>query len=168
MKYYFDHIVPTWTDTDFKTLPYEYLPHKDQAMVHRWIQQGYHNMHLNGAISNEKNHVPSWANTVLSKLNWHKPGINLYKMKTGDILPIHSDHYLTYQKIHNITGTSTIWRCVVFMEDWKSGHYFEIDNCPVVNWHAGDCVVWNYNVPHMAANIGVEPRYTMQITGMIC
>jgi len=35
----------------------------------------------------------------------------------------------------------------------------------VVNWHAGQVVQWVYDVPHMAANIGLADRYTLQITG---
>jgi alpha-ketoglutarate-dependent taurine dioxygenase len=53
------------------------------------------------------------------------------------------------------------------LEDWLSGLYAEYDNEPFVNWRAGDCVIWNYNVTHMAANLGVRPRYTLQITGHI-
>ncbi len=51
------------------------------------------------------------------------------------------------------------------MEDWKSGHYFEIDNKPFVDWKAGDWVWWKGTVPHSASNIGVETRYTLQLTG---
>jgi hypothetical protein len=51
------------------------------------------------------------------------------------------------------------------MEDWKSGHYMEVDGNPIVNWNRGDYVMWNYDVPHYAGNFGIEPRYTMQITG---
>jgi len=54
---------------------------------------------------------------------------------------------------------------LVLLEDWKSGHYLEAMNKPVVNWHAGQVVEWTYDTPHMAANIGLEPRYTLQITG---
>jgi kynureninase len=53
----------------------------------------------------------------------------------------------------------------VFLEDWKSGHYFEIDNVAHLNWRKGDYVLWNNDVPHFAGNFGIEPRYTMQITG---
>jgi hypothetical protein len=53
----------------------------------------------------------------------------------------------------------------VLLEDWQSGHYLEVDGVPVVNWHAGQVVQWVYDVPHMAANIGLEDRYTLQITG---
>ena len=168
MKWYFDHIDPTWDDNDYKKLNYEYLPHKDQSMVNGWIQNGYTNMNLNGSIVIEKNIIPTCANKIIKKLNWKEVGVHMYKMNTGDILPMHSDHYLTYQRIHNIKDPTIIWRCLVFMEDWKSGHYFEMNKNPIMNWKAGDYVVWNYDMQHMAANIGLEPRYTMQITGMIC
>jgi hypothetical protein len=54
---------------------------------------------------------------------------------------------------------------LVLLEDWKPGHYFEVAGTPYVNWHSGDIVEWVYNVPHAAANIGLEDRYTLQITG---
>jgi hypothetical protein len=53
----------------------------------------------------------------------------------------------------------------VFLEDWQSGHYAEYNNQPYVNWKAGDCVYWQYDLSHMAANIGISPRFTLQITG---
>jgi hypothetical protein len=59
----------------------------------------------------------------------------------------------------------TIRRAIVLLEDWKPGHYFEIMDIPVVNWTAGTVIQWEYDTPHMAANIGLEPRYTLQITG---
>jgi ectoine hydroxylase-related dioxygenase (phytanoyl-CoA dioxygenase family) len=60
---------------------------------------------------------------------------------------------------------SQVWRCIIFLEGWKSGHYFEINGAAHMNWRAGDYVLWNNDVPHFAGNFGLEPRYTMQITG---
>jgi hypothetical protein len=53
----------------------------------------------------------------------------------------------------------------VFLEDWKSGHYFEAMDYAYVDWIAGTVIEWTYDTPHMAANMGLEPRYTLQITG---
>jgi hypothetical protein len=61
----------------------------------------------------------------------------------------------------------TIHRAIVFLEDWASGHYLEIDGEPIIKWTAGDVVIWCYDTPHMAANMGLTPRYTLQITGHI-
>jgi hypothetical protein len=37
----------------------------------------------------------------------------------------------------------------------------------VTEWQAGDVVEWTYDTPHLAANMGIDPRYTLQITGWI-
>jgi hypothetical protein len=37
----------------------------------------------------------------------------------------------------------------------------------MVSWVAGQTVEWQYDAPHMAANMGTEPRYTLQITGHV-
>ena len=159
----FGHINPWWDDS-FKQLEYQYLPHTDPQIVRNWEAQGYTNMHLNGALYSL--HDNEYAKPFLDHFAWKDSGAALYRMSTGDILPVHRDHYLTYQRVFNVTDTNCIWRAIVFMEDWKSGHYFEINGTPVANWVRGDYVVWNYDVPHMAANIGIDARYTMQITGM--
>jgi hypothetical protein len=56
-------------------------------------------------------------------------------------------------------------RVLVLLEDWKSGHYLEVDQIGIINWSAGDYVIWNYDCQHAASNIGIEDRYTLQITG---
>jgi len=35
----------------------------------------------------------------------------------------------------------------------------------MINWKAGDYAIWTGNTKHFAANIGVDYRYTLQITG---
>jgi hypothetical protein len=163
MKYYLGHIDPWWDD-HFKTFTYEYLPHKDQNMVAEWESQGYKNLHLNGAIHNLND--SQYAQRFFQQFPWTNQGAALFKMSTGDITPNHKDHYITYKRVFNINDPSNIWRAIVFMEDWKSGHYFEIDDKPVVSWKRGDYVSWNYDIKHMAFNMGVDPRYTLQVTGI--
>ena len=60
-----------------------------------------------------------------------------------------------------------IRRAIVFLEDWKSGHYLELQGKPIVEWKKGFTVIGAYDAPHMAANIGLNPRYTLQITGHV-
>jgi len=55
----------------------------------------------------------------------------------------------------------------VFLDDWQSGHYFDVDDTPVLQWRAGEGVVWENHTPHSAANVGVTNRYTLQITGAV-
>ena len=168
MKYRFGHVDPWW-DNSFKDLDYQYLPIKNTFDEDRWIKEGYVNVMLNGQTYNMKRleeNMPEYAKPFLTMFDWDHVGLNFYRQNTLNLFPLHSDSYLSYRKLWNIQEPNKIWRCIVFAEDWKSGHYFEIDNVPFVNWKAGDYVVWNYDVPHFAANIGVEPRYTIQITGI--
>ena len=87
-------------------------------------------------------------------------------MNPGTVLPRHEDTYARYRVIHNIRDVNSIWRAVVFLQDWQSGHYFEIDDTPVTEWAAGEYALWQGDTPHLAANMGHEPRYTLQITGI--
>jgi hypothetical protein len=109
--------------------------------------------------------TPDYALPFLNLFDWEHTTISFFRMASGDTLPVHQDHYTRYKEIFNIDNTKKINRCIVFLEDWKSGHYFEINYNAIVHWKAGDFVLWNSDAPHMAANLGVEPRYTLQITG---
>lgn len=167
-NYKFGHTDPWW-DESFKKLDFKYLPIKNTFDEDRWRQQGYTGITLNGMIVNmqtlEKN-MPDYAVPFLTMFDWKNVSLSYYCQQTLNMFPLHFDSYLTYRKLYNIDDSSKIWRCIVFLEDWKSGHYFEIDGRGFINWKCGDYVVWNNDTPHFAANIGTEPRYTMQITGV--
>jgi hypothetical protein len=114
---------------------------------------------------------PQWNNQfidIYSAKGWKNIGTSYYRMMPGTILPTHSDLYKKYVSIFGLRGKeSNIKRAVVFLEPWQPGHYAEYCNAPFTNWQAGDTVEWNYDAPHMAANVGLVPRYTLQITGHI-
>jgi hypothetical protein len=115
---------------------------------------------------------PSWNDQIIkhfSELGWQDIGTSYYRMATGTVLPEHVDTYERYINLFNLKGKEdTIRRAVVFLEDWKPGHYLEIDEKPILEWSAGDYIIWSKKTPHMAANIGLEYRYTLQITGHQC
>ena len=163
-SYTFGHVQPWW-EQEHKLLNYE-VPPRDQASIDTWLQQGYHNLVLHGMFYSEQNKtLPEFATKFHTLFDWGNTGVTIFQMNCGQALPTHQDKYIKYQKFHNISDPNCIWRAIVFLEDWKSGHYFEIDNRPFLEWKAGDWVYWSYDTPHFAANIGSEPRYTVQITG---
>jgi hypothetical protein len=101
-------------------------------------------------------------------MGWKNIGTSYYRMDTGTILPVHQDTYKRYVDLHNLQGQEqTIWRAIVFLEDWQSGHYLEVDGIPFTGWAKGFTPYWNFDTPHLAANIGLTPRYTLQITGHV-
>lgn len=94
-------------------------------------------------------------------------GVSYYRMDKGDNLPYHSDLYKKYISLFNLEAVKqNIVRYILFPEDRKPGHIFEIDGT-LVDWRAGDWVAWRYDTPHMAANFGYDDRYTIQVTGVL-
>jgi hypothetical protein len=60
-----------------------------------------------------------------------------------------------------------VQRYFVQLTDWQQGHFWSFGNFTWQNWHAGDCVTFDWqNVPHSTANAGHTPRVTLQITGV--
>ena len=104
---------------------------------------------------------------TLEKLfNWKDVCTSYYKMWPGSSLPKHQDTYKKYIEVFNLKGQEqSIWRSIVFLEDWQSGHYLEVDGNPYTQWSKGTVVTWQYDTPHIAANLGMTPRYTLQVTG---
>lgn len=157
------HVDPWWDDS-FKSFNYQYLPLKNTHDLVRWITQGYNHLNLNGSLYSMPNPMPKWTDDFRDIFPWQDLGIAFYRMNTCDALPLHRDAYTSYRKMFGV-DLHSMYRAIVFLEDWKSGHYFEIDGRPIMPWKAGDWVSWNNDVEHFAANIGLDPRYTLQITG---
>jgi sugar phosphate isomerase/epimerase len=132
------------------------------------MEQGYPGK-FTGAMCDMRRPQPVW-NAMFVKyfkqLGWQDVSTSYYRMSSGTILPVHQDTYKRYMELFDLAGREhTIHRAIVFLEDWASGHYLEIDSEPIIKWAIGDVVTWCYDTPHMAANMGLTPRYTLQITG---
>lgn len=161
------HIDKFWDD-EFKTLDYISEPFNDPETVALWVSQGYSSK-ITGELCDMRHRLPAWTNkfvNIYTELGWKDIGIAFYRMRTGTVMPTHSDLYKRYIELFDLEGREhTIKRALLLLEDWKLGHYLEVDGRPYVNWRAGDVVEWVYSTPHSAANLGLEDRYTMQITG---
>ena len=164
---YFHKITPFWDDA-YKQLDYTYESFNDTVSTEFWLYKGYAQKFV-GAMCDMRKAQPEWNDKIVqhfADMGWQDIGTSYYRMSSGTILPVHQDLYKRYVELFNLQGKeNTIWRAVIFLEDWESGHYLEIDNIPVTKWSTGDMVIWNYDTPHMAANMGLLPRYTLQITG---
>jgi hypothetical protein len=162
--------VPVFWDDEFKHLDYVNELFNDPANVNRWTSQGYANK-FTGDMCDMRSQQPSWNKTfidIYTEMGWKDIGTSYYRMTTGTTLPWHSDWYVRYIDLFGLAGQEhRIRRAVIFLEDWRSGHYFEGAGQAVTGWRAGDAVEWIYDLPHMAANIGLDPRYTLQITGWV-
>jgi hypothetical protein len=162
--------IPVFWDDEYKRLDYVNELFNDPASVELWTSQGYANK-FTGDMCDMRGQQPRWNKTfidIYAEMGWKDIGTSYYRMTTGTILPMHQDLYVRYVKLFNLAGQEhRIRRAIVFLEDWKSGHYFEGAQAPFTQWKAGDVIEWMYDAPHMAANMGLDPRHTLQITGWV-
>jgi hypothetical protein len=162
-------LYPFW-DEEYKTLDYVNETFNDSESINQWLTQGYANQ-FTGDMCDMRSPQPAWNQRfidIFAGQGWKDIGTSYYRMGTGTILPTHGDLYLRYVDLFNLRGQEQrIRRAIVFLEDWKPGHYAEYNSTAKIDWRAGDVVEWCYDTPHMAANMGLEPRYTLQITGWV-
>jgi len=151
---------------EYRNLTYINKPFNDKDTIQRWKSLGHNYQNYTGLMRDQSQKLPGWCYEVAKQLPLQNSGITLYCMCPGVIMPEHSDTFIKYREIMKLKSTDDVGRAVVFLEDWKSGHYFEINETPIVNWRKGDYILWKNDTPHMAANLGKENRYTMQVTGI--
>lgn len=163
-KLEFGHVSPFWGDSH-RHLSYTKQPITEEE-VSKWEQSGYDYVKsFSGKMYDNRNPMPDWISTIENLFGMYNQTYTFYRMDTLEIMPTHSDHYNTYCRLFNISRDK-VQRAILMLEDWKPGHYFELDGVGYVNWKAGDWFKWTGDVPHAASNIGIEPRYTLQVTGM--
>ena len=165
---------------DFKGIEYparRQFPNNE--IVDRWKDIGHLYVNYTGMIREEYRGLPDWTHEIVNrfKRKFIKEGdkwlmirdtsISMYRMPPGTIMPEHEDTYPRFKELFDVEDVNKICRILVFMDDWKSGHYFELNGVPYPNWSKGDYVYWRGMTPHIAANLGVEDRYTMQITATL-
>lgn len=159
------NISPFWDD-EYKRLVYQKEKFNDAQSVIEWQDAGFYGP-FGGWMCDMRGSQPSWNQKFIDFFSdWQDVGTSYYRMDPGSSLPTHVDTYRRYIELHGLKGQEhTIRRAVVFLEPWQSGHYAECNNQGYANWIAGFTLVWDWDSPHIAANFGTTPRYTLQITG---
>jgi hypothetical protein len=162
--------IEVFWDDEYQHLDYVNEPFNDTTLLNYWTELGYPNR-FTGDMCDMRQQQPSWNTQFVdffAAKGWKDIGTSYYRMNTGTVLPTHRDLYLRYIDLFKLQGREpSIRRAIIFLQDWSPGHYAEYEGKPFVKWSAGDVVEWPYDTPHMAANIGLDPRYTLQITGWI-
>jgi len=156
-----------WND-EYKHLDYTRESFNDPESITKWKKQHYMVANFVGKMADFRKKQPDFTKEITkyfsNKYQWKDVGASYYVMGTCDILPNHRDLYARYKQVYELWHGEDIWRAIVFLEDRKQGHILEIEG-EVLNWKAGDYVMWKNDAEHAAANIGIDPRYTLQITG---
>ena len=142
----------------------EDLDFKDRLPCYRQtptIQQ-YYNEH-NSSIWQMLDESPAWVHNLARQLpqDFQHFVASVVKDDPGQIIPYHVDLHTVLRSKY---GDGDTWRYLIFLEDWKPGHYFEIGQEPVIKWQAGDWIKFQRSDWHLGGNMGVDPFYSAQIT----
>jgi aspartyl/asparaginyl beta-hydroxylase (cupin superfamily) len=164
------HIELPWKDNQHQDLEYKRTIY-NSAADYGWQEYrdaGFTNKYYTGKMYDMTNPEPEWMGYETLKQIFPFEDIHwcFYNLSPGEVLPEHTDKYARLVKNFD-TKSRTIVRTVIFLDDWKQGHYLEMDRNPIVNWKAGDYVMWTSTLRHCAANLGFDERYTLQLTGFL-
>jgi len=106
------------------------------------------------------NDVKDFCNSVFPRYS-----VSIIQQRPGQTLPLHDDTFYMFAHQNNLDANMCI-RINIFLEDWQSGHYFEINDIPVLHWKRGDAIIIERDELHLSGNMGLETKYTMQVTGV--
>jgi len=127
----------------------------------KYIDAGYHadnSMYYRAFEVTEEIH--NFCKTLFPRYS-----VGIMKQPPGQTLPSHEDTYFQFANKNNIDPYKCC-RVNIFLEDWKSGHYFEINEKSFLHWKRGDAIIIRRNQLHLSGNMGMTTKYTMQVTGV--
>ena len=149
----------TWTANDYVDLQWRQNPMPlDKFKVY---QDPTVFANINNYMASEG--LPPVFAQVAQSLGLRDPVVCVNKMTPGQILPLHSDYYGTYARLNGVVEGDRILRIVVFLHEPRLGHQLWIED-QLCQGPAGSYWGWYDQTPHMAANLGLEDRYILQIT----
>lgn len=138
------------------------------AIQDEFLKYGYteHNTRSWKTTNFEPKITLSWEQVICNSLPLDCAVASIHRQDPGQILPWHQDHFYMLKRLHP-HDTRPIWRFLMFLEDWKIGHLLQVNDSLLHHWRQGDVIVWKPGVYHLAANIGLEKKWTCNITGFL-
>jgi len=123
-------------------------------------------------------------NTTLHQLWWSKEQLdyemlgNIFDMEIvsissirqdpGNTIPYHRDMFYKITQLYPDRREKKV-RANIFLEPGKLGHMFQYTlnstHYTVTNWKANTGFIFDSEVLHLSTNAGLEPKYTLQISG---
>jgi hypothetical protein len=110
--------------------------------------------------------LPEFAHHMRDLSGLEHPVVSMILQNPGQCIPWHRDQYFKLRLKLGITP-ERIARYLVFLEDWQTGHYFEVAGVPCVQWKKGDVITFGSGQYHLSGNLGLSPKLTLQITGVV-
>ena len=156
---HFDYKNLTWVQEDNVTILDRAYEFEQQNL--QYIKVGYNNLNSMYYRAFEVSEdIHNFCKTLFPRYS-----IGVMKQPPGQTLPSHEDTFFKFAKTNNIDPYQCC-RVNIFLEDWQSGHYFEINEKSVLHWKRGDAIIIRRDQMHLSGNMGMATKYTMQVTGV--
>lgn len=134
----------------------------------RYAQYGYteHNTRI-WKSTNQKDPLEfNWESALVAQLPIDQGIATLTRQDPGQVLPWHVDKFYMLRRL-NPDDPRMIIRFLVFFQDWDVGHLLQIGDEILYKWKRGDVYAWVQDTHHVAANIGLTPKWTCNVTGFL-
>jgi hypothetical protein len=92
----------------------------------------------------------------------------VHAQRPGQVATWHYDTYFNLIKADPDMqyNTNKFRRFAVFLEDWRPGHVWNFGNSMLTHWVKGECITWDWmHMPHGTANMCLQTRYSLHLTG---
>jgi len=123
----------------------------------------YYTMHNSSIWQMFNDDCPQWVWDLANEIpqDFDRFVVSVIKIDPGHTISYHVDKHF---KLREQYGEGESYRYLIFLEDWKRGHYYDIHDQPYTKWRAGDWVKFGPQDWHTAGNMGTEPFYSAQVT----
>jgi hypothetical protein len=129
----------------------------------------YHKM----GISDFSTHIgfkedvkPEKHPTLTKMVEWFELGGEVQPIitmkKPGNFDLWHTDCYCGHP---GGRADAELFRVIIHLNDWEPGQFLMMGNQPIMQWKAGDCLLFDSDVPHAGANSSRHYRYSLRLTG---
>lgn len=90
--------------------------------------------------------------------------VRLLRYDPGHCIPMHTDSYNGFKERF---GEGNVKRFFVAVSPWDWGHFLQLHDNMLHHWEPGYTVEVPVGVFHLSANMGINPKYTLTITGFV-
>lgn len=92
--------------------------------------------------------------------------ISSIRQHPGCVIPWHRDTFYQISKRWPDRNELKV-RANIYLQDWRMGHIIQYNDTIDTHWSAGDGWLWDSSILHLGANVGMQDKFTLQISGFL-
>lgn len=90
----------------------------------------------------------------------------------GNVITLHRDTFFQIKKKYPDRANEKMVRANIYLEDWQVGHLLQYKDVngewqTNTHWKQGEGFLWDSDILHLGANVGMKDKYTLQVSGYL-